>query len=89
MTESRYTDVRSSVNEFVFTPSQDSSFQSFSIVGDDVLEFDELFIAEFEFPPSVLNNWNVRKGSPSTAFVVIRDDDCELYITHDAILTKL
>ena len=47
---------------------------------DGVLEFDELFITEFEFPQSIKNKWNVRKGNPSTAYVVIRDDDCELCI---------
>ena len=68
----------SSVNEFVFTPSQRSRFRSFSIVDDDVLEFNELFITEFEFPPTIRNKWNVRKGNPSTAYVVITDDDREL-----------
>ena len=47
---------------------------------DYVLEFDELFITEFEFPPSIRKKWNVRKGSPSTAYVAITDDDCELCI---------
>ena len=70
-------DVWSSVNEFVFTPSQKFTFENFSIVRDDVLEFDELFIAKFELPPWIANNWNVRKGEPSIAYIAIRDDDCE------------
>ena len=53
-------------------------FESFTIVDDDVLEFDELFIAEFSFGPEISNNWNARKVKPSTAFILIRDDDCEL-----------
>ena len=44
-------------------------------MNDSVLEFDELFIAEFNFGPEIANNWNAIKGEPSTAFIVIRDDD--------------
>ena len=53
-------------------------FVNFTIVDDDVLEFDEIFIAEFSFGPEIENNWNARKGEPSTAFILIRDDDSEL-----------
>ena len=61
------------------------------IVDDDVLEFDELFIVEFIVPETSIG-WNAIKGQPSTAFILIRDDDCELcshsivYIAH--CLTK-
>ena len=41
-------------------------------------QFDELFIAEFNFGPEISNIWNAIKGESSTAFIVIRDDDCEL-----------
>ena len=68
----------STINDFVFTPASKSAFESFTIVDDDVLEFDELFIAEFNFGPEIANNWNAIKGEPSTTFIVIRDDDCEL-----------
>ena len=47
------------------------------IVDDDVLEFDELFIVEFIVPETSIG-WNAIKGQPSTAFILIRDDDCEL-----------
>ena len=53
-------------------------FENFTIVDDDVLEFDEIFIAEFSFDSEIGNNWNARKVEPRTAFIVIRDDDCEL-----------
>ena len=65
-------------NDFVFTATSKSAFKNFIIVDDDVLEFDEIFIAEFNFGPEIANNWNARKGEPSTAFILIRDDDCEL-----------
>ena len=66
-------------NDFVFTPTNKSAFKSFTIVNDSVLEFDELLIAEFEFVPEILSRgWNARKGHPSRAYILIRDDDCEL-----------
>ena len=76
--ESGRPDVVSTINDFVFTRANQSAFDSFTIVNDSVLEFDELFIAEFNFGPEIANTWNAIKGEPSTAFIVIRDDDCEL-----------
>ena len=73
------TDVVNTINDFVFTPASKSAFENFTIVDDDVLEFDELLIADFNFGPEISNNWNARKGEPSIAFILIRDDDCELY----------
>ena len=73
------TDVVNTINDFIFTPASKSAFKNFTIVDDDVLEFDELFIAEFSFCPEIANAWNAIKGVPSTAFILIRDDDCELY----------
>ena len=75
--ESGRTDVVNTFNDFTFTPTNKSAFENFTIVDDDVLEFDELFIAEFNFGPEIANMWNVMKGEPSTAFILIRDDDCE------------
>ena len=66
-------------NDFVFTPTSKSAFENFAIVDDDVLEFDEILIAEFDFDREIISGgWNAIKGEPSTAFIVIRDDDCEL-----------
>ena len=77
--ESGRTDVVNTINDFVFTPASKSAFENFTIVDDSVLEFDELLIAEFNYSPEISNNWNVRKGTPSTTFILIMDDDCELY----------
>ena len=67
------------INDFVFTPINKSALENFTIVDDDVLEFNELLIAEFDFGPEIISGgWNVAKGEPSTAFILIRDDDCEL-----------
>ena len=76
--ESGRSDVVNTISDFVFTPASRSAFENFAIVDDDVLEFDEIFIAEFSFSPEIANNWNARKGEPITAFILIRDDDCEL-----------
>ena len=77
--ESGRTDVANTINDFIFTPARKSAFENFTIVDDYVLEFDELFIAEFSFGPEIANNWNATRGEPSTAFILIRDDDCELF----------
>ena len=61
-------------------PGSKSVFKNFTIVDDDVLEFDEIFIAEFSFGPEIEYYWNARKEEPSTAFILIRDDDCELHV---------
>ena len=71
------TDVESTKNEYIFTPTTNSSVQNFAIIDDSVLEFDELLIATFDFGPEIANNWNVRKGEPSTTYIIIRDNDCE------------
>ena len=77
--ESGRADVVNTINDFIFTPARKSAFENFTIVDDDVLEFDELFIAEFSFGPEIAYNWNATSGEPSTAYILIRDDDCELY----------
>ena len=64
-------------NEFIFTPTSKSAFDSYNLVNDSVLEFDELLIATFDFGPEIENNWNVRKGEPSITYILIRDDDGE------------
>ena len=67
------------ISDYIFTPTSKSALENFAIVDDDVLEFDELLIAEFDFGPEILSKrWNTRKGEPSTAFIIIRDDGCEL-----------
>ena len=71
------TDVESTFNDFLFTLVSKSSFDSFIIVDDRVLEFDELLIATFDFGPEIASNWNVCKGSPNVTYIIIRDDDCE------------
>ncbi len=76
--ESGRSDAVNTIHDFVFTQDNRSAFESFTIVDDDVLEFDEIFIAVFSFGPEIENNWNAIKGEPSIAFIHIRDDDCEL-----------
>ena len=70
-------DAVNTISDFVFTPSRTSAFENFTIVDDDVLEFDEIFIAEFSFGSEIATNWNARKVQPITAFILIIDDDCE------------
>lgn len=72
------TDVVNASSDFVFTTAIKSSFSNVTIVDDKVMEFDELFIAEFSLGPEISSTWNVIKGVPSIAFIVLRDDDSEL-----------
>ena len=71
------TDVENTRNESIFTPTSISAFHNFTIIDDCVLEFDEFLIATFDFGPEITNNWNARKGTPSTAYIRILDEDCE------------
>ena len=71
-------DVQRATSEFIFTPVTKSAFQNFTIVDDNVLEFDELFTAELDLGTE-LANWNVRIEEPSVLYCLIRDNDCELY----------
>ena len=73
--ESGRSDVVNTIHDFVFTPDRRLVFENFTIVDDDVLEFDEIFIAEFTFGPEIASNWNARKGVPSVAFIQIRDNE--------------
>ena len=77
--ESGRSDAVNTINDFVFTSDSKSAFENLTIVDDDVLEFDEVFIAEFSFGREIEYYWNARKGVPSVAFILIRDDDCELF----------
>ena len=74
------TDMLNTINDFIFTPASKSAFTNFTIVDDDVLEFDELFVIEFNFGPKFA--WNAIRGEPSTAFILIKDDDSELFVDY-------
>ena len=76
--ESGRSDALNTINDFVLTPNSTSAFENFTIVDDDVLEFDEIFTAEFSFSPEIANNWSASEGDPRKVFIRIRDDDCEL-----------
>lgn len=78
-TEAGRTDVVSITKDFILTPNRTFAFESFNIVDDDVLEFDELFIAKFQFGIDIPNNWNTKKGMPSTTLIRIIDNDCQLF----------
>ena len=44
---------------------------------DDVYEYDELIMADFEFDRRVQNNYKTMKGQPNVTYIVIKDDDSE------------
>ena len=62
--ESGRSDAVNTINDFVFTPASRSAFENFTIVDDDVPEFDEIFIAVFSFCPEIEKTWNARQVEP-------------------------
>ena len=78
-TEAGRSDVESVTKSFILTPNSTTTFASFNIIDDDVLEFDEIFLAEFQFDLDIKNSWKTKKGMPSSAFIRIIDNDCELF----------
>ena len=50
---------------------------SFTILDNDVYEYDKLIMADFEFDQFVQNNYLEKVGQPSVVFIVIKDDDSE------------
>ena len=74
----RLPDVVSTFKDFFFTSVVKRSAGSFAIVDDSILEFDELFRAEFGISSLVEDGWKARKGQFPIAYIAIEDDDCEL-----------
>ena len=67
--------------QFTFPPSRESrpkfASGSFNIVDDDIYEYDELLVAEFEFDQRIATAYNTIKGQPNITYIVIKDDDSE------------
>ena len=67
--------------QFTFPPSEESKPKfasgSFTIVKDDIYEYDELIVAEFEFDQRIATAYNTIKGQPNMTYILIKDDDSE------------
>ena len=67
--------------QFTFLPSNESKPKfangSFSIVDDNVYEYDELIVADFEFDQRIATAYNTIKGQPNMTYILIKDDDSE------------
>ena len=50
---------------------------NFTILNNDVYEYDKLIMANFQFEPFVQKNYVERVGQPNVTFIVIKDDDSE------------
>ena len=50
---------------------------SFTILNNDVYEYDKLIMADFQFDQFVQTNYLERVGQPNVTFIVIKDDDSE------------
>ena len=60
-----------------FTLRTTFASSSFTILDNDVYEYDKLIMADFEFDQFVQNNFLEEVGQPSVTFIVIKDDDSE------------
>lgn len=67
--------------QFTFPPSSESKPKfangSFTIVNDNIYEYDELILVEFEFDQRIATAYNTSKGQPDTTYILIKDDDSE------------
>ena len=69
-------DVDQTRNAFIFYPGNTSSLERFTQRDDGVCEYDELYMATFEFGADVVAaQFNSRKGEPSVTYIAIEDDD--------------
>ena len=73
----QFPDIVSSVNDFSFTPTSKRATQGFDIKNDAILEYDELFMAEFDISSLIDAGWSARKGDIPVTYIAIEDDDCE------------
>ena len=73
----QFPDVVTSVNDFCFNSTSTRDTQGFDIKNDAILEYDELFMAEFDISDLIDAGWNARKGEFPIAYICINDDDCE------------
>lgn len=72
-------DVLFSRNAFVFQANTTSASSNFTIIDDDVCEYNQLLRAEFDFGTTadIASRFNARKGNPAVTYLVIEDDDSE------------
>ena len=70
-------DVLATTPRFTFPLNSKVSSSSFTIVDDDVYEYDELIMADFEFDRRVQLFYNTMKGHPNVTYIMIKDDDSE------------
>ena len=68
--------------EFTFPPSSgnNTKFSNgyFTILNDDVYEYDELIMADFQFiNRSNETNYNLVQAQPNVTYIAIKDDDSE------------
>ena len=69
-------DVDQTRNAFIFYPGNTSSLERFTHRDDSVCEYDELYMATFEFGADVVAaQFSSRKGEPSVTYIAIEDDD--------------
>ena len=75
-------DITTTPHQFIFTPNLENtpkfSSGSFTIVDDDIYEYDELVMAEFDFDQRV-TEYNTLEGRPNVTFILIEDDDSECH----------
>ena len=76
-------DIAATPHRFIFTPNLEDnpkfSSGNFAILDDDIYEYDELVMAEFEFDRNIRTEYNTVEGQPNVTFILIEDDDSECH----------
>ena len=62
---------------FTFSPNTTSSSSNFIIHDDDVYEYDELIMADFDFDQRIRASFITMKDPHSVTYILIKDDDSE------------
>nr|WNS50027.1 Na-Ca exchanger/integrin-beta4-like protein [Halisarca dujardinii] len=68
-------DVASTFDDFLFTSTIKTSTENFDIKNDDILEYDELLMAEFSISNLLEEGWLAIKGQFPICYIAIEDDD--------------
>ena len=76
---------------FTFSPNTTSSSSNFIIIDDDVYEYDELIMADFDFDRRIWATFNTMKDPLNVTYILIKDDDSEyrIIVLHAVILSCL
>ena len=60
---------------FIFKAKAKKAQESFQIINDEVLEYDEIAFSQFSFREEDLERYDIHPTDPTITYIVIEDDD--------------